>query len=332
MNFIVTGGLGFIGSHLVEKLLADSHNQVLIVDDLSNNTVDSSFFKELRLASIAIDTVKSFFNSMSNPFNSQIDIVFHLASIVGPSGVLKYPGDIAQNIIVDSTLIRDFCMFHNALFVDISSSEIYGHASILSESSAKIFLSDYQVRTEYGASKMLSEISLVNKAKSEPNLKYHIIRPFNVIGKRQKPDCGFVLPRFVIAALTGQPFTIFGDGLQKRAFTDVDDICNAIIKIAFSDFKNEIWNVGNPNNLVNICHLASLVSALSGNLNPVFQYLDPKIIFGDLFSDVPDKIPSIDKISSLLNWYPLISLTESIDKVIAYYKAKIDEGYYYKVI
>lgn len=331
MNIVVTGGLGFIGSHLVDRLLSEGCHTILVVDNLLNNAVEPSYFSNRCYTYIkSIDDFVSTFSPL-NSFTSKIDLIFHCASIVGPAGVLRFPGNLAINILTDSIVLRNFCTHHNATLIDISSSEIYGHTGSLSETSDKIFPAEYQVRTEYGAAKMVAEIALVNKARIDPELKFQIIRPFNVIGERQKPDCGFVLPRFVIAGLTGQPLTIYGDGSQLRAFTDVEDICSAIMRIAFSEFKNEIWNIGNPKNIISINALASLVALILDKPCKT-ELIDPKKIHGELFSDVPDKIPNIDKLSSCLHWHPEVPLEISIGKVIDYYKNKINNGYYFKVI
>jgi UDP-glucose 4-epimerase len=151
-----------------------------------------------------------------------------------------------------------------------------------------------------------------------------------VAGPRQKPDGGFVLPRFVIAALTDQPITVYGDGLQRRAFTDVRDICDAIIALSFSDHENEIWNIGNPQNEMSIRELAWLVADIVGKGEIIS--VNPKKLHGELFSEAMNKIPDIKKISSFTGWEPKISVEQTIKDVVKYYKGKIEEGYGFKVI
>lgn len=320
---IVTGGLGFIGSHLTDLLLSKKF-EVIIVDNKSNNTVDEGFFNNR--CEVIVDDVAYAIKDLP-----KVDAVFHLAAFVGPSGILKSPGIIGKIIINDISQIIDYCIKNKALLVDISTSEIYGHSGDLSETADRIFTGDYQVRTEYAAAKMLSEIMITNKAKVEKSLRYHIIRPFNVAGDRQRPDTGFVLPRFVISALTGQPITVFDDGSQKRAFTYVGDICEAILNIYNSKFKNEVWNVGNPNNKVTIKSLADKVAKKMPYKCKII-FVDPKKIHGRLFSSVPDKIPNIDKIKKLIKWQPKISIDTVIDKTIFYYNMKVKNGYYYNIL
>ena len=201
MKTLVIGGLGFIGSHLVEKLMAEG-DEVIILDNLSSNVVNPRFFDcEVVTQSIA-----------DYDFNIKADTVYHLASVVGPTGILKYAGKMAHSMITDTKKVMDFCADTGALMVDISTSEVYGHEGNLSETSHKEIAGEYQVRTEYGAGKLAAEIMVCNKAKVS-DLQYQIIRPFNVSGPRQQPDGGFVLPRFVVAGLTSQPLTVYGDGL-----------------------------------------------------------------------------------------------------------------------
>lgn len=328
MNVLVTGGLGFIGSHLVEKLL-ELNYKVTIIDNLSSNVVEPSFFSK------KCNTILDDLSKVLPNYNEDCNLLFHLASIVGPSGVLKFPGEIGFKLINDIHTIIAFAIKKQALLIDISTSEVYGHTNVLYENSIKIFPKEYRVRTEYGASKMVSEIMLENKSKVENRLKYHIIRPFNVTGIRQLPNNGFVLPRFVISVLTKQPITIFFNGNQVRAFTDVGDICDAILKITFLQCKNEIWNIGNYNNKITIKNLAFKVINKAKRFNiedSDIIYIDPKKIYGELFSDVPDKLPNIDKLTTLTGWIPKYSLDNTIDNILDFYNNKILEGYYFDVM
>ena len=304
---IVTGGLGFIGSHLVDKLI-DMKCEVFVVDDESSNVVgyDDRF-------NLITATVNDSLYQLP-----KADILFHLASFVGPSGILKYSGELGYSIVKDTYNLCNFCIENDILFIDVSTSEVYGHMNVLTEESEKIYPGIYETRTEYAASKMLGEIMMVNKSKIN-NLKYHIIRPFNVAGERQKPDGGFVLPRFVIAALTNQPITIFGDGKQERAFTNIHDVCDAILKVANYGDTNHIWNVGDIRNRTTIEELAYKVAERIKKYYPKKDieiiYVDPKTIHGPLFSEAVDKLPDTKKIESKLNWYPKIKIDDTINSV-----------------
>jgi len=317
MKALVTGGLGFIGSHLVDRLVDEGHD-VTIIDDGSNSTVGIDNRCNVQFCSIDETDPTDF---------KGFDVIFHLASIVGPAGVLEH-GAIGPSIIENTKRIMGACLYFGSTLVDISTSEIYGHLGNLDENSDKVCSGPYQMRTEYGIAKLLAEIMIVNKAKTT-NLKYHIIRPFNVAGPRQRPDGGFVLPRFVISLLTNQPYTIYGDGSQIRAFTDVRDICDAIYKIVTSSYKNEIWNIGNPANAMSILELAEEVASKNKS---DFVFIDPKKLHGPLFAEAKNKVAYIQKIQKLLEWTPKISFQKTIKDTIQYYQKKIEEGYTFDLL
>lgn len=326
---LVTGGLGFIGSHLTDKLLKEGVG-VVIVDNKSTNVVEEDFYLGENCSVITKSIQKTNLSKIGD-----IDIVFHLASILGPTGVLKHAGDMGLVTLSDTVKMRDYCIERGIPLIDISTSEVYGHAGALKEESEKVFPGEYQVRTEYGGGKMVAEMALVNKAKFEKRLKYHIIRPFNVAGPRQKPDGGFVLPRFVIAALTGQPLTVYGNGSQRRAFTHVGDICDAILAVAKSDLSNEVWNIGNPDNEMSIKQMAALVIKITKekypNKNPKMVFVDPKKLHGGYFAEVMDKVPYIEKIKARVGWVPQIPAEQVFAETIDFYAKKIGEGYSFKV-
>lgn len=327
---LVTGGLGFIGSHLTDKLLEEGV-KVVIIDNKSTNVVKEDFYAGKKCSVITKSIQEADLSKLRS-----IDIVFHLASILGPTGVLKHAGDIGITTLSNTVKMRNFCIKRQIPLIDTSTSEVYGHSGILKEESDKIFPGEYQVRTEYGGGKMLAETALVNKAKFEKRLKYHIIRPFNVAGPRQKPNGGFVLPRFVIAALTDQPLTVYGDGRQRRAFTHVDDICDAILAVAKSNFNNEIWNVGNPANEMTIKKMAASVIKITKekypDKKPKMIFVDPKKLHGGYFAEIGDKVPYIKKIKSLVGWKPKISAEQVFADTIDFYAKKVEEGYYFKVV
>lgn len=323
MRAVVTGGLGFIGSNLVDLLLERNY-EVIIVDDLSNNVVSNLEYTKCK---VYVDSIDEFcFN-----FLDSVDVLFHLASFVGPAGILHYCGEIGNRMVRDTYKLCDYCASKNVKFIDVSTSEVYGHMDLLSENSKKVFPGEYKVRTEYGAAKMLCEIMLVNKGKVLDNFDYHIIRPFNVAGIRQKPDGGFVLPRFVIAAITGQPLTIYNGGNQERAFTNVKDICEAILMISESECSNEIWNIGNLDNRMTIKALAEKVLKLT-NIPGRLLDVDPKKIHGSLFEGAIDKLPYTHKLEEKFGWKAEISVEQTIMEVIEYYKEKLSNGYHFRVM
>ena len=311
MRILITGGLGFIGSHLIERL---SGHEMVIIDNKTTNVIDDADC-EVIVASIEDTDLSKL---------GKFDRIYHLASFVGPAGILAYGGMIGPIMVENTNNLISLAVSNHALLVDISSSEIYGHTQVLYEDSPKICQGRYEVRTEYSVGKLLSEIMISNSARAG-EFQYQIIRPFNIAGPRQKPDGGFVLPRFVVAALTNQAITVFGNGTQKRAFTDVRDICDAIMMISESNFFNTAWNIGNPANEMSINDLAQLVVDQVGKGEII--HVDPKTIYGDLFAEVPDKIPVIDKVMSEIGWKPIRSLAFTLSDIIRFYRMKIKDGY-----
>ena len=309
---LITGGLGFIGSHLIDAIeFAATGEEIIVVDNMESNAI--SLHDVAGRCTTFVQSIEDFdFDRVD------FDIVYHLASPVGPVGVLKHAGEMAERIVSDTVKVRDACIKRKVPLIFISSSEIYGHAGQLDEKSWKIFPSEYSVRSEYGAAKMLAEIAIVNKARVS-DLKYIIIRPFNVAGARQLPDNGFVLPRFIRAALLDFPLTVYGDGKQRRAFTDVRDIVSAIKWIVCADEWNTIWNIGNPANEMSILELAfkvlEILRKLGINSKSEIIYVDPKTIHGELFEEVPDKIPYVEKLYKT-GWKPIFSFEETIKNAI----------------
>ena len=190
----------------------------------------------------------------------------------------------------------------------------------LSEDEEKILVGDYKVRNEYSVSKLLSEIVLSNTSKVS-NLKYQIIRPFNISGARQQVVGGFVLPTFVTQSLKDEDITVFGDGEQIRAFTHVKDIVDGIYLISQYEDGNEIWNIGNPNNECTIKELADLVKQKINTASEI-KLVDPKTIHGPLYEEAWDKVPEPSKIKKMLNWKPKYDIDYIVDDVIEYFKNK----------
>ena len=203
----------------------------------------------------------------------------------------------------------------------VSTSEIYGYrekAEFLTEDDDKLLVGDFKVRNEYSIAKLLAEIVLSNLAKVG-DLKYQIIRPFNISGARQLKNGGFVLPTFVQQALSGKDITVFGDGEQVRAFTYVKDIVDGIYLTSVSENMNQIWNIGNGLNVTSINYLAEKVKEFTDS-NSGIVHVDPKTIHGPLFEEAWDKIPNADKIKKELGWKPTLNVKEIIKEVISYYE------------
>jgi nucleoside-diphosphate-sugar epimerase len=316
-NILITGGLGFIGAHCIEKWKENNWN-VVVIDNLSTNAIDLNHH-----LTEGIQVIQSNILDIDWKDLPKFDLILHLASPVGPVGVLKHSGNMARIILDDIYWAIDGAKCNNCPLVFISTSEIYGHRdekSYLDEEGDKVLHGEFTVRNEYAIAKLLSEIVLTNQAKINPDFKYQIIRPFNVTGKYQLPDGGFVLPRFVQQALSGKDITVYYDGLQLRAFTWVKDIVDGIYltSIASEEHWNQEWNIGNEKNERSILYLAERVKEITESISKIC-HVDPKELHGPLFAEAPEKIPNSDKIKTLLNWKPTKGVDEVIAEVVEYY-------------
>jgi nucleoside-diphosphate-sugar epimerase len=317
-HILITGGLGFIGTHSIMKW-KELGWKITVIDNLSTNTLqlDDPLLENVTvicedMVEVAITTLQKF------------DMILHLASPVGPVGVLKHSGKMARVILDDIYWVINCALYHDCPLVFVSTSEIYGyrpHKSYLKEGDDKVLKGDFTVRNEYAMAKLLSEIVIDNNAKINPNLKYQIIRPFNVTGAYQLPDGGFVLPRFVDQALNGEDITVYYDGTQLRAFTWVKDIVDGIHLVSESpeNLWNQEWNVGNEKNENTILYLAEKVKQLT-NSDSEITFVDPTTLHGKHFSEAPEKIPDSEKIKNLLGWTPTKNVDEIIEEVVSFNK------------
>tara|TARA_R110002012_G_scaffold132750_4_gene285686 strand:+ start:227 stop:1189 length:963 start_codon:yes stop_codon:yes gene_type:complete len=315
-NILITGGLGFLGSFSIDRYKREGWN-ITIIDNLSTNTIEPD--DDLcDGCEVIVKDILDFDWKTSKHY----DMILHLASPVGPAGVLKHSGQMARYILDDVYWAIEGAQLFNCPLIFISTSEIYGYRDtpvMLQEHEHKLLVGDFKVRNEYSIAKLLSEIVISNIAKVS-DLKYQIIRPFNISGPRQLPDAGFVLPRFVNQALSGKDITVFGDGEQVRAFTYVKDIIEGIY-LTSQHTVSDIWNIGNPLNKVTINYLAERVKELSNSSSNII-HVDPKTIYGPLFEEAWDKIPDPTKIVSKLDWKSTKEVDEIILETIEYWKQR----------
>jgi UDP-glucose 4-epimerase len=323
MHVLVTGGFGFLGSHIVEKLLAEEGTHVHVVDSLVTSPLDVGAFLE-RLGSPArlthdICTVEAF-HSRHAP-RPRFDEIYHLASVVGPVGVLAHAGRITRTITDDTYRVVEIAQADGARLCDVSTSEVYGGGrdGYCSEADAKIIPPKVSVRLEYAVAKLACEVALMNMAKVGA-LHTVIIRPFNIAGPRQSPKGGFVLPRFVRQALAAEPITVYGDGRMIRAFTHVSDVADGILLAARKGRSGEPYNIGNPANKITILELAQRVVKIAESSSRI-DLVDPKKLFGDLFEEANDKFPDSDRATRELGWHPKYDLDRVIRDTMEYIRA-----------
>ena len=312
-KILISGGAGFLGTYSIEKYLEEGYN-ITVIDNFSTAVVKNNDPILDNVTLIEDDILNVRWTDLE-----KYDLVLHLASPVGPAGILKHSGKMAKYILDDIYWAIEGAKHNNCPLIFVSTSEVYGYrekAVLLKEEGDKLLVGDFKVRNEYSIAKLLAEIVLSNTAKVS-DLQYQIIRPFNISGARQLPDAGFVLPTFVTQSLDESDITVFNGGKQIRAFTHVTDIVNGIYLTSQSDF-NEIWNVGEPANQCTILEMAEIVKEKTQTKSDI-TFVDPKTIHGPLYEEAWDKIPDPGKIDKRLGWVAKYDVDYIINDVINYY-------------
>lgn len=322
-NILITGGFGFLGSHLVEALLDDSPDtRIHVVDNLSTSPLPlEDLLRELNHPERLTYSITSVNAFCQQPPNEHYDEIYHLASVVGPAGVLPHAGRIAASIISDTLLLADFALATGARLLDVSTSEVYGggQEGYCSESMPKIITTKVSARLEYAVGKLAAEVALLNMC-SVRGLNVRIVRPFNISGPRQSGRGGFVLPRFIGQAISGNDITVFGDGQQVRAFTHVKDIAVGLVLAMRRGESGTVYNLGNPENKCRIIELAHEVKEITRSSSRIV-FVDPKDIYGPLYEEANDKYPDASKAIKELGWKPVRGRREIIEDTFRYMRS-----------
>jgi len=323
-NILITGGAGFIGGHLAQVLTSpdvpsNMHNHVHIVDNLSSNPVpldallsDCAYPPHL---TVDVDDLRHWIVQHPEP---KWDIIYHLAAPVGPAGIIPHAGRMAYSIIHDTMAVADLAQRSGCRMVDVSTSEVYGGGQdgYCSETMPKIIQAETTARLEYAVGKLAAETAVINQCR-QMDLDAVIIRPFNVSGARQSGKNGFVLPRFVAQAMTGQPLTVFGDGTQVRAFTHVLDIVDGIIRAGQFGTSGTVYNIGNLANKTTILNLAQAVVDYVGR-GEIHSGIDGREIYGPFYAEAADKYPDASRAMKELDWQPTRDIQTTIAAVHSY--------------
>lgn len=313
MNILVTGGAGFIGSHLCERLLRDGHT-VTAIDNFSTGRVRnlssvlrSNNFTLVEGSILDIHILRSLIRSC--------DYVFHLAAAVGVFNIVHKPLDsLLTNIRGTENVLQVAFETKTPVFLT-SSSEVYGKniSDSLRESDDRILGSPVTLRWSYSEAKAIDE-SLAYAYFVEKQLETRIVRFFNTVGPRQLGAYGMVVPRFVRSAIDNEPITIYGDGHQTRCFAHVYDVIDAVIAIAFStNTVGKVINIGNDFE-ISIHELAQKVIAETGSKSEIV-YLPYEEAYGGGFEDMERRVPNIELINQLVGWKPQRDLTSIISDI-----------------
>lgn len=305
MTAVVTGGLGFIGSHLVDRLLAEGMD-VLVIDDCrsTQQSAGNLWPSDTRVTLAWADVAYC----QDIDFPSQPEVVFHLASPVGPVGVLSRAGHITREVIDGSRVAASWAAKAGVPLIDVSTSEVYGGGDqgLCAETMPRIVEAGAWARLEYQTAKLAAEVMLLNQS----DVDVRIIRPFNVAGPRQSARGGFVLPRFVDAALGGKPITVYAPGTQRRALTHVADIVDGIWLAWRKGEANRDYNLGNPGNTCSIMQLAHEVIDYVGTGE--VAVVDPVTLHGPQFREAAEKFPDAHRAMTELGWSPSRSRADII--------------------
>jgi UDP-glucose 4-epimerase len=313
MRILVTGGAGFIGSHLSERLVNDGHD-VVALDDFStgslSNLAELSKRKNFRLIEGSVLD-----STLVRSLILDSDYVFHLAAAVGVFNIVNKPLEsLFTNIRGTENVLEAASSSKIPVFLT-SSSEVYGKnvSDSLSEEDDRILGSPTTLRWSYSEAKAIDE-SLAFAYFVEKNLEIRIVRFFNTVGPRQLGAYGMVVPRFIKSALLNEDLTVFGDGKQTRCFAHVYDVIEAVIKVAFSEKTiGRVVNVGN-NTEISISDLAKKVIKETNSQSKI-EFVPYIEAYGQGFEDMERRVPNLDLIQELVGWEPLRELTEMIEDI-----------------
>jgi UDP-glucose 4-epimerase len=321
MRYLITGGAGFIGSHLADALLDQGH-QVAIIDDLSTGAFRNiAHRRDHPKFSYVIDTIMN--APVLNELVDEADVVFHLAAAVGVKLIVESPvRAIETNIQGTERVLQAAAKKKKKVFI-CSTSEVYGksHAIPFKEDGDLVLGSTVRGRWSYACSKAIDEFLAIAYWR-EKRLPTVVVRLFNTIGPRQTGHYGMVVPRFVSQALAGRPITVYGDGTQTRCFTHVADVLRALIKLAdFEPANGDVFNVGGEDE-VSILSLAEKVRELVGSDSEIV-FVPYDQAYEDNFEDMCRRLPSIDKIRKAVGWEPTFTLEEILESVIEHHRSEI---------
>jgi len=316
----ITGGAGFIGSHLAEHLLALGH-EVSVLDNLSTGSIDNIAHLKGRTGfSYVVDTVTN--EPLLAEMIDRSDVVFHLAAAVGVKLIVEQPVHTIETNVHGTEVVLKHANKKKKLVFIASTSEVYGKsADVPFRESADVVLgASTKHRWAYACSKMIDEFLALAYWK-EKKLPVVVVRLFNTVGPRQTGQYGMVLPTFVRQALAGSPITVFGDGTQSRSFTDVSDVVRALVTLASEPRAvGEVFNIGNTGE-ISIRDLADRVKAATGSRSPI-QLIPYDQAYEEGFEDMPRRVPDLSKLRHLIGYEPTVALDEIIERVIEHFRTR----------
>jgi UDP-glucose 4-epimerase len=315
---LITGGAGFIGSHLAEALLNDGH-EVDIIDNLSTGSIRNvGHLKSNPRFKYTIDTLTN--EPLLAELIDRNEVIFHFAAAVGVKLIVEEPVHTIETNVHGTEVVLKHANKKRKKVVIASTSEVYGKSADVPfrEDADLVMGATVKHRWAYACSKAIDEFLALAYYK-ERGLPVIIVRFFNTVGPRQTGQYGMVLPSFVRQALSGEPITVFGDGTQSRSFTYVGDVVECLIKLVNEPKAvGQVFNIGNKEE-VTILKLAEIVKSLTGSSSSI-AFIPYDQAYEEGFEDMPRRVPDLTKVRQLVGYEPKVQLNEIITKVIEYFR------------
>jgi UDP-glucose 4-epimerase len=317
---LITGGAGFIGSHLAEALLKQGH-QVTVIDNLSTGRFENiEPLTQNPNFRFAIETITN--TTVMDRLVSECDVIYHLAAAVGVSLIVSNPIHVIETNVGGTEIVLQTARRYRKKVLIASTSEVYGKGNHVpfSEGDDSIMGPTTKSRWSYATSKALDEFLALAYHK-EAGLPVVIFRLFNTVGPRQRGHYGMVIPRFVQWALAGEPIRVYGDGQQSRCFANVSDAVRAIIGLAECEQAvGEVFNIGTQEEIT-ILELARKVKERTNSPSEIV-FIPYQEAYEAGFEDMRRRVPDITKIRQMIGWEPQKNLDQTLDEIIAYFRER----------
>src|SRR5687767_3371812 len=318
MRVLITGGSGFVGSHLSEALL-ERGDEVYVLDDLSTGSIENIVhLKSHPKFHYTVDSVTN--EPLVAELVDRCDVVVHLAAAVGVKLIVESPVHTIETNVHGTEVVLKLANKKKKLVLIASTSEVYGKSAIVpfTEDADLVLGPSSKHRWAYACSKLIDEFLALAYWK-ERKLPVIIVRLFNTVGPRQTGQYGMVIPNFVRQALAGQPITVFGDGTQSRSFTYVGDVVRALVALINEPRAvGQVFNIGNGRE-ISINDLAEKIKVMTGSSSEIVR-IPYDQAYESGFEDMPRRVPNIAKIQALTGYKPTVELDEILDKVIEYFR------------